>query len=507
VERTAGHRAAPGSPGHRPGGRGGRRRKFRRARSVPGALGVTLAGALLPGSGYVWSRRRLGLVILAVSLVAGVLLLGYGGNRDRLIDAAFDPARLRIAAVVIGVVFFLWAFTVITTYLMVRPRREGLADRIGLVTVVALVVAAALPVVQGTRTVMAQADLVTTVFGGQEQTATAPKDVSRTDPWGGRDRVGVLILGGDGGEGRTGVRTDSVILLSIDTRSGRAVMFSLPRNLQNVPFPEHSPLREKFPYGFSGYGDVGNWLLNAIYREVPLIYPGILGESNNEGADALKQAVRATLGTRVDYYVLVNLMGFRQIVDAMGGVTVNVNTQVAIGGDTDAGIPPSDYLQPGPDQHLDGFQALWFSRGRWGSDDYQRMLRQRCMVQALVDEAKPLNLLRRYQALAAAGKEIVFTDIPRDLMPAFVDLGLRMKQHQLRSVAFTPSADFSPAAPDFDWMHSVVDKAIQRSTAARLRPADRRNAGSGGGSGATSVDSDPGESVTVADTCGYHPVG
>ncbi|MCB0913879.1 MAG: LCP family protein, partial [Propionibacteriaceae bacterium] len=213
--------------------------------------------------------------------------------------------------------------------LMVRPVRRTPARAVGLACVIAVVLATAVPIVQGTRSATAQADLVSTVFGGTEQTATAPRDVSREDPWGGRDRLGILVLGGDGGEGRTGVRTDTVILLSVDTHSGQAVMFSLPRNLQHARFPEASPLHALYPDGFGGSGDVGNWLLNAVYREVPLLHPGILGESNNEGADAIKQAVRATLGTRVDYYVLVNLAGFKEIVDAMGGVTVNINTPVA----------------------------------------------------------------------------------------------------------------------------------------------------------------------------------
>ena len=132
-------------------------------------------------------------------------------------------------------------------------------------------------------------------------------------------------------------------------------------------------------------------MLNAIYGQVPALYPGILGESDNEGADALKQAVAGSLGVPVDYYVLVNLLGFQQVVDAIGGVTVNVNEPVAINGNTDRGIPPTGYLEPGPDQHLDGFHALWFARGRWGSDDYERMLRQRCMVDAIVEAADPVD--------------------------------------------------------------------------------------------------------------------
>jgi polyisoprenyl-teichoic acid--peptidoglycan teichoic acid transferase len=344
-------------------------------------------------------------------------------------------------------------------------------------------------VAQGVRTARTQADLVAHVFENN-RSATAPRDVTRDDPWGGRERVSVLLLGGDGAVGRSGIRTDTIILLSIDTSTGRAVMFSLPRNMMNARFPKDSPLHAVFPNGFRGDGDPAAWMLNAIYGQVPALHPGLLGESDNEGADALKQAVEGSLGTKVDYYVLVNLLGFQQIVDAMGGVTVNINEPVAINGSTDRGVPPTGYLQPGPDQHLNGYQALWYTRGRWGSDDYERMLRQRCMIDAVVAEADPFNLLRRYQALARAGQEIVRTDIPRHLLPAFVDLGLKMKDRKLRSIAFVTSDRFFSGDPDFAWMQSVVDRA--------LGPRQRR-----GGDGPQ----DPGRAVKVADVCGYHPVG
>src|SRR5699024_8677939 len=157
-----------------------------------------------------------------------------------------------------------------------------------------------------------------------------------------------------------------MIVASVDTNSGDTTLFSVPRNLMHVPFPEDSPLHEIYPNGFTGEGDDGEWMLNAVYRNVPKMHPGILGTSDNEGADALKQALTVALGIPVDYYVLVNLDAFEKIVDAMGGVTVNINQPIPIGGDTDKGIPPEDYLEPGPHRRLDGFEALWFSRGRYG---------------------------------------------------------------------------------------------------------------------------------------------
>jgi polyisoprenyl-teichoic acid--peptidoglycan teichoic acid transferase len=318
----------------------------------------------------------------------------------------------------------------------------------------------AAPVVRAAQYAMATADFVTTVFDDNE-VATTPTGRTAEDPWAGTDRVNVLLLGGDGGEGRDGVRTDSMILLSIDTATGKAVTFSLPRNMANAQFPEDSPLHDVYPYGFqNGDSADGEFMLNAVYRNIPANYPGILGKSSNEGADAIKQAVEGTLGIPVEYYVLVNLEGFREVVDAIGGVTVNVNEPIAINGDTSAGIPPTGYIAPGPDQELDGFHALWFARGRWGSDDYERMERQRCMVDAIVEAADPGSLLLRYLDLLKAGEEIVYTDIPRELASAFVDLALRVKDAKVKSVVFRSSEEFSSADPDFAWMQDIVQRAI-----------------------------------------------
>jgi LCP family protein required for cell wall assembly len=308
------------------------------------------------------------------------------------------------------------------------------------------------------RDAFAQAHVVNAVFT-HNGTATRP-DIRTEDPWHGRDRVNVLLLGGDSGPEREGTRTDTMILASLNTHTGRTVTFGLPRNLMDVPFPPGSPLRAAYPNGFTGPGDPGSWMLNAVYREVPILNPHIMGRSANEGADAIKQAVEGATGIPVDYYVLVDFTGFRQLVDAMGGITVNVNVPVAINGQTDAGIPPTGYIQPGPDQHLDGFHALWYARGRYGADDYQRMARQRCVVNAIIDQANPVNLLRRYQALAAAGTKVVKTDIPQELLTPFVKLALEAKDHRAKSVLFRSSTDFNPGAPDFDYMHQVVQKAL-----------------------------------------------
>jgi LCP family protein required for cell wall assembly len=477
-------------------------------------MGVTVLGAAVPGAGYLWTgRRRLGYAVMAPALAAFGLLLFHVRDLDAIVSFAVDPVRLRTAAVLIATILLLWVVTVVTTYVMVRPPdARGWRGVVGATFVGALCLAVAIPAALGARYAVVQADLVTTVFE-DNVSATAPRIVNVADPWAGRERVNVLLLGGDGGVGRSGLRTDTVMLLSIDTDTGDTVLFSLPRNMMNAQFPRNSRLRELYPDGFRGGGDPANWMLNAVYGQVPALHPGVLGESDNEGADAVKQAVSGSLGVPVDYYVLVNLQGFKTIVDAMGGVTVNINEPIPIQGSTDRGIPPVGYLQPGRNQRLDGYEALWYARGRYGSDDYDRMLRQRCMVYALIDEAQPLRLLRRYEALASAGKEIMRTDVPSDLLPALVDLGMKVKDARVRSLPFVSSDKFYPGDPDFDWLHSKADKALKRqekrsgdtSATPTASPGGPRGTPSGADDPGDAETRNPGRAVDTADSCGYHP--
>lgn len=501
-------RLAPPPQQSRPGWRAIRPR-FRRARTLRGALGLTLLSAVLPGTGFLWSRRHsLGWIVLPPSLTAIGLAVWLGVRSPRaVLDVAFDPTRLKIAAAVAGAAFLVWFLVVVATYLMVRPTPRRLSHTLaGTAFVGLLCLAVAAPVGVAARYAMVQADLVETVFE-DNTSATAPRHVTEKDPWGGRDRVNVLLLGGDGGVHRIGVRTDTMILLSLDTRSGRTTMFSLPRNMMNAQFPPGSPLHALYPSGFAGYGDPGSWMLNAVYRQVPALHPGVLGRSDNEGADALKQAIEGSLDVPVDYYLLVNLRGFREIVDAMGGVTVNINEPIPVGGNSDLGILPDRYLQPGPDQRLDGFDALWYSRGRYGSDDYQRMERQRCMIDAIIDEAKPLNLLRRYQDLAATGKRIVRTDIPSGLLPAFVELALDVKNASVRSVVFRSSTEFFPGDPDFAWMRQVVRKALRPAAEPAREPGQQRPSAAPSPTQGVepTEEADPGTAVEARDICGYDP--
>jgi polyisoprenyl-teichoic acid--peptidoglycan teichoic acid transferase len=275
---------------------------------------------------------------------------------------------------------------------------------------------------------------------------------------------------------------------SIDTATGDTTLFSLPRNLEDLPFPADSPLAEVYPDGFDA-GSESESLLNAVYRNGPAQHPDILGPTDNPGADFLKLGVGEALGLTIDYFVLVNLDGFSRLVDALGGITVNVNYYVPVGGDPGTGSLPDAYIAPGANQELDGPTALAYARGRFGLTDYDRMARQRCTIDAIIEAADPVTLLRQYQELAATTQDIVSTDIPRQALDDFVDLAFLVQEANVRSVVFDASL-IDPAYPDYDEIRQIVEDAID--------PAPASAAPSDGADGTPPEDADETPSTTPA---------
>ncbi|MEU4395332.1 LCP family protein [Kribbella sp. NPDC023855] len=424
----------------------------------------------MPGLGLILGgRKRLGVFVLTVS--AGLVGLGvYVGltRRDEVLAAAVVPSRLLATSLVIGVIALSWIAVIVGSHRLLRPATVAPGGRaVGAVFVGILCFAVTAPAAVAVQSVLAQRDLVQDVFVSQEESksATRPKTVNVKDPWENRPRLNLLLLGGDDAEDRVGVRTDTVIVASIDTATGDTALISMPRQLTFMPFPKDSPLHKFYPNGFGkeGLSLEGRleWMLTAMYQNIPDAHPGILGPSDNEGADVLKQSVGEAVGLKLDYYLQVNLQGFDQIVDALGGITVNVNERVAMGGVSSAGIPPSQWIEPGPKQHLDGRRALWFARGRYGADDDQRQIRQRCTIKAIVDAADPRTLATKYQAVAKAGKNLLRTDIPQELLPALIQLARKVKAGTVSNVSLDVSKlRLKYLHPDYEGLRKTVAAAL-----------------------------------------------
>lgn len=441
-----------------------------------------MLGTVLPGTGYLLAgRTRLGLVVTGISIT---LLTGAGyvglARRDDVIRLAVDPDLLLAAIGVLVLLALGWIAVVVSSYRLVRPEGTGVAGRaVGSLVVGLLCFTIATGSALGTQNLMAQRQLVDEVFAdGNSKSATRPQ-VDRKDPWAKIPRLNLLLIGADDGEGRDGARADTVMVASIDTRSGATALVSLPRNFMRMPFPKGTRLHDKYPTGYwdpSVEGEQPEFYLDAMYRNVPRDDGDLLGPSDNKGADALKLSVGAALGLRIHYYLQANLSGFEQLVTALGGITVNINYPVPVGGDDDKGIPPKRYLQPGPNRKLGGFDALWFARGRYRvpSADLARQARQRCTVKAIVERATPQNVLRRYKDIAEAGAELVRTDLPQTILPSLVTLGERVKSARIINVDLNKRKNFPNGRdPNYPAMRAIVAKAVKTQPGPAPRPTTR----------------------------------
>jgi len=447
-------------------------------RSVSRVLLLIVGSAVLPGMAHLAAgRRRAGVAIGAISFTLLVAALFYLRRRSRteLLQELVRPGWLAWFAAAALLVALGWIAVVVSSYLVLRPVRTGKAGRAAIsATLTLLCLLVAVPPLIVARYAYVQRNLITDVFPDAGLAGTAGEGSG--DPWGGRNRLNVLLIASDAGPDRFGVRTDSLVLTSIDVHSGNIVMFSLPRNLQRVPMPA-GPLRDTWPNGFPD-------LLNSVYLHVTE-RPSLLAGTRDRGAQAVKQVVGEILGLPVDYYAMANLQGFQDFVDALGGVTLTVQHRLPIGGITANGtyVPPVGYIQPGR-QRLDGYHALWYARSRRDSTDYARIDRQRCLIGAMVRQADPLTVLKNFQKLASATKRLLSTDIPRRLLSDLVGLADKARQNgQIRSLPFVPPL-ISTADPNYTFIRASVRTALAeptpvRPTAAPTSPQPTRQGGSG----------------------------
>lgn len=495
-----------------------------RPRSFRSALGWTLAGTVVPGLGLIRARHRvIGIVMLVLFVAAAVTGAIIATTSPTSLLAAASPTALLAAAIGLSVFGVVWATSVVVTHLSLRPRNPSGAQRaIGGVAVAVLSAALLVPTAVGARALYDTSTMLTGIFGEQAADAPSPANFGNAaDPWANKKRLNVLLLGGDSGQNRAdavGARTDSVILASIDTASGNTVLFSLPRQTQRIPFSSGSPLAKKWPSGFTdGVANDAEFFLNAIYHNVPTMAPGAIPAGTEDaGAYALKDGVGTALGLPIDYYAMINMDGFIELINALGGITVNINTPVAVGGRTTGDVPPDRWLPPGPNQRLNGWDALWYARGRYGaaSGDYDRMARQRCVVSAVVKQANPTTVLANYEALTKAGSTIIATDAPSSMAPSLLALALKVREGTMTSVSFENDKDgFSTVRPNWESVRARVQAAISVPAPAASSAAPASHAPTTAAAPAAPATSAPpaapatnaGGASSVVDECSYNP--
>jgi len=250
-------------------------------------------------------------------------------------------------------------------------------------------------------------------------------------------RLDILLIGADAGPYRWSLRTDTLIVLSVDVETGRAAFFGIPRNLLNVPLPDES--RGAFDCGcFPG-------LINALYVYASGHPDDFPGPDETRGLRAVQGAIGELTGLQLDGMVVAKLQGFVHLVDAIGGLDIDVPEGVY-----DANYPLEDgrgmivlRIRPGP-QHFDGRTALAYARSRHQDSDYGRMERQQITLTALGRQLMAQPLLTKVPELLAIARDNLWTNLDIEDLPAFIELARRVDIAQIGRFAFIP-----PTYPEY----------------------------------------------------------
>jgi LCP family protein required for cell wall assembly len=424
------------------------------------AVTLMLMTLVVPGSAQLAAgNKRVGRLALRVFLglaAVSVLVVGisalWHGFAFWLFSKTFvlGVLRLGLCAVAVG-----WALLFVDAWRLGQPlellQKQRLA-MVGLNGVLCFSVAGSL--LFASHLVAVQRGFIDAMFGDGHATAAH------------HGRYNVLLLGGDSGSDRWGLRPDSITVASIDADTGRTVLFGLPRNMLNFPFPKGSVMAEQFPDGYDcgitcELNSLSTWAQDN--KELFKGYP-------NPGVEATVEGVEGITGLKINYYAMVNLQGFRSLVQALGGLTLNVRDRIPIGG---IGGPITGHIEPGV-QKLNGFETLWFARSRSSADDYSRMARQKCVMNAMLQQMSPQTVVMKFEGIAKASEKLVTTDLPASELGRFAELAMKARKQPVSTVSFVPPA-ISTGHPDIAKIQAMVAAAVKRSESGAA-PAKRHRA-------------------------------
>jgi LCP family protein required for cell wall assembly len=384
---------------------------------------------LFPGLGQAYLGARRAAILFAAPvlvLVAGLgilALLSVDRLRNEILSASFLSAALIVNIVLLG-----WRLTAIALAgLAARPAtaQSGAAHRATSFAFIIVLLAATVGMHAWASSLIGRLNTtLTDVFvgevpGGPGGPSSGPLN-GPTFRWDGVERITFLLLGIDSGVGRNEALPDTILVVSIDPVQRTAVMVSVPRDTGYVPLPD----RSVYPDGV--YPNKINELSTEAGESPAMWCPDLPADISTCGLRTLERAIGLYIGVPIQYYATIDLQGFVDLIDAIGGVRLCLDGRMV---DPEYGGPTWPRLGielPAGCQHYDGVHALAYARIRkgWielpdgtrqGQDDFKRAGRQQTLLLELrrdIAQADPIFALPR--VLAAIGNTVE-TDFPRSL--------------------------------------------------------------------------------------------
>ena len=445
----------------------------RPARAAQAKLRAALLTVLLPGLGHLsLGDRRRGALFLApvLSLAGATLLLLLFGGTTQLLVLLVTPGSLALLGA-LNLLLVVWRLGALAHLLhgLRLPRR----DRVLLAVATVLLVAA--PHLAVGRSLIAFDELLNETFAdtspspsdsaeasplvsGEASPAPSPQPTASATPprrsgtgtlppltvttpwsrpgeipWGDDGRFDLLLLGSDAGIDRWSRRMDVMLLVEVDVATGRVAMFGFPRNMVNAPLPPGAA-RDASPCGCF------TKLLNEVYTDATFYYPQLWpGDGSVSGIAAVRATISELAQRPIDAVLVADLWGVIKVVDAMGGIEMNVTEPIYDAHYPDPVRGSMELRIRSGVQRFDGRLALAYARSRHQDSDYGRMRRQQALLLAIRDQLGADTILNA-PALVGAAKGYVWTDLPRSSLPNLVDLFSRASTAPVRLFRFAPSA-------------------------------------------------------------------
>lgn len=377
-------------------------------------LAAVLTG-LLPGLGQIYQERWIrGVITFLIPLLVVALGGAFIATFDPLTSLVIRQAVLFTVLVIGGLLLYhLWAVADAFAHGLRGGSLRGkhAIDYFALGIVTLALIAGYGSIYRGAN---AWAGLTAKVFAPVAgTTARGATTVFNPVAYNGRERLNVLVMGLDSrGTPGDSQNTDTMIVLSVDPVNKTAAMLSIPRDtLATIPGHGADKVNAAYAYG---------------------------------GPDLAQKTIEGLLGIRINSYALIDFGAFTKIVDAVGGVVIDVKRPIR-----DEAYPTADYgverlnIQPGP-QRMPGDIALKYARSRHDSNDFSRARRQQDVISAIRSRLATEGMLSRLPSIMSDVGTAVETNFdPANILP-LAGLGGGIPSADIRSEVLLPCSGDSP---------------------------------------------------------------
>jgi len=390
-------------------------------------------------------------------LVATIVLVLVAGT-SQLLARLFD-VRFLIGLIVLDSILLMWRVVAVVQAHLHRSRPD-LRSGATWATAVLLTVTLAMHLLPAFYAAKAIDTLGTVALGGTHHgdfpdvfpTFSVAQNPSAEPDVQAGERVNILLVGVDSLPSRSTQLTDTMLVVSLDPNGTSSAMISVPRDLYGVLLPDGSPYHNKL-----------NTLMvyAAAHKKA---FP--LG-----GVGTLKATIGKLLGVPIHYFAAINLLGFKQTVDSLGGVDITVLRAVRDPTyDDEYDKVTGFYIKPGT-YHMNGHTALAFVRSRKGAgdSDFTRADRQQQLLTAIRDKLTAGNLLLALPGLLDAVKNTIATDVPADRIAELAQAVQGADMSQLQRIVLQPPeymhADPHSKAgyilvPNFDAIRAIGERLL-----------------------------------------------